>query len=143
MSKAVNFSGSKKSKLRTQRVFSDTFKRQKVKELDKGLVSVSELSKLYDVSRQSIYRWLHKYSVNHPKGVKQVVQMESEAQKTKQLLDRVAELERIVGQKQLEIDYLEKLLEISSKELQVDLKKNFDTRSWPTSTASSNKKDSK
>lgn len=132
-----------KSKLRSQRIFSDTFKRQKVKELDQGLYSVTELSKLYDVSSQSIYRWLHKYSVNHQKGVIQVVQMESEAHKNKALLERLAELERIIGQKQLQIDYLEQLVQISSRELKVDLKKNFDTKSWPTSTALSSKKDSK
>lgn len=132
-----------KSKLRQRRVFSDTFKRQKVKEIDRGLVSVPELSKLYDVSRTSIYRWLHKYSINHQKGVVQVVQMESEATKTKELLDRVAELERIVGQKQLQIDYLEKLVEIGSEELQMDLKKNFGTKSSSISMDLSSKKDSK
>lgn len=132
-----------KSKLRSQRIFSDTFKRQKVKELDQGLYSVRELSKLYDVSSQSIYRWLHKYSVNHQKGVIQVVQMESEAHKNKALLERLAELERIIGQKQLQIDYLEQLVQISSSELKVDIKKNFGTKSSLTSTALSSKKDSR
>lgn len=143
MQKGFNSNERKKNKLRILRVFSDTFKRQKAKEIDQGLVSVTELSKLYKVSPQSIYRWLHKYSVNHQKGVKQVVQMESEAQKTRQLLERLAELERIVGQKQLHIDYLEKLVQIGSEELHIDLKKNFGTRCFSTSTDLSNKKDSK
>ena len=143
MLKEVKSPGIKKSKLRQQRIFSDTFKRQKVKELDRGLVTVTELSKLYQVSKQSIYKWLHKYSINHQKGVIQVVQMESEAQKTRQLLERLAEMERILGQKQMQIDYLEKLVEISSEELKVDIKKNFGTKCSPISTASSKKKDSK
>lgn len=143
MSKKVKSPVCSKSKLRQQRVFSDTFKRQKVKELDQGLYSVSEMSKLYGVSRVSIYRWLHKYSVSHQKGIVQVVQMESEAQKTKQLLARLAELERVVGQKQLEIDYLEKLVEISSAELDLDLKKNFGIKCSPISMDSSSKKASK
>lgn len=133
----------KKNKLRIQRYFSDTFKRQKVKELNSALISVTELSKLYEVSPQSIYRWLHKYSPYHEKGVVQVIQMESESQKTIQLLKRLSDLERIIGQKQLQIDYLEKLVEISSEELKVDLKKKFDTRSSATSIGSSKKKDSK
>ena len=49
--------------------------------------------------------------------------MESEALKTKTLLERNAELERIIGQKQLKIDYLEKLIEIASEDLKIDLKK--------------------
>ena len=69
--------------------------------------------------------------------------MESESHKTKRLLERLAELERIVGQKQLQIDYLEKLIEIGSEELKVDLKKSFGTKPSAISTASSNKKDSK
>ena len=117
-----------KSKLRKSRIFSETFKRQRVQEINDNLVSIAEVSNLYSVSRQSVYRWLHKYSAYHQKGVVQVVQMESESHKTKQLLARVAELERHLGQKQLQIDYLEKLLEISSEELKVDLKKNFGTQ---------------
>ena len=143
MSKKVKNSGSKKNKLQLRRVFSDTFKRTRVKEIDEGLVSVTELSKLYSVSKQSVYRWLHKYSMNHHKGATQVVQMESESQRTQALLKRVAELERIVGQKQLQLDFLEKLVEISSKELKIDLKKNFDTKSSTTSTDLSKKKDLK
>jgi hypothetical protein len=51
--------------------------------------------------------------------------MDSEEQKNTELRHRVAELERIVGQKQLEVDFLNKLLEIGSKELGLDLKKSF------------------
>ena len=51
--------------------------------------------------------------------------MESEAIKTKQLLERQAELERIIGQKQIEIDFLNKLMEIASQELKTDIKKIF------------------
>ena len=143
MSKSKKSFSKAKNKLRLSRVFSDTFKRQKVKEIDQGLYSVTEVSKLYKVSKQSVYRWLYKYSINHQKGVRQVVEMESEAQKTKALLARVAELEQVIGQKQLQIDFLEKLVEVSSAELQMDIKKNFATRCSPTFTASSKKEDSK
>jgi hypothetical protein len=51
--------------------------------------------------------------------------MESETHKLQSVLQRQAELERIIGQKQLEIDYLNKLLEIGSHELKIDLKKSF------------------
>lgn len=137
-------SGSKRTyKVRQQRYFSDTFKRQKIKELHAGLITVKQISTLYEVSVQSIYRWLYKYSPGLEKGVKQVVQMESESEKTKQLLERLSELERIVGQKQLQIDYLEKLVEISSSELKLDLKKSFGTKCSSTSTASLKRKDLK
>jgi len=50
--------------------------------------------------------------------------MESESRRSKLLLERVAELEGVVGRKQLTIDYLEKLIDIAGKELGYDLKKN-------------------
>lgn len=54
--------------------------------------------------------------------------MKSEAIKNQELQKRLGDLERIVGQKQLEIDYLNKLLEIGSKELDFDLKKNSSSK---------------
>ena len=52
--------------------------------------------------------------------------MKSEAEKSKQLYSRVKELEAVVGRKQLEIDYLDRLIDLASKELEYDLKKNYE-----------------
>ena len=54
--------------------------------------------------------------------------LKANQKKTERLLARTCELERIIGQKQLEIDYLNKLIEISSDELGLDIKKNFITK---------------
>jgi predicted RNA-binding protein YlqC (UPF0109 family) len=56
-----------------------------------------------------------------------VVEMESEAKKTIELSARIAELERIIGQKQLTIDYLDKLIELAGHHYEIDLKKTFVT----------------
>jgi transposase len=107
------------------RHFSEEFKRQKVKELDAKVLSISDIVRLYEVSTVSVCRWRKKYSPHYQQATRVVVEMESEAQKTKELIARNAELERIVGQKQMSIDFLEKLLEIASKELKMDIKKSF------------------
>ena len=122
-------------KIQQRRTFSEAFKRQKVKELVKCQVTVAEISILYNVSKTAVYKWLYKYSKDHSPGTIQVVQMESESQKTKLYQQRIAELERIVGQKQMEIDFLNKLVEISSQELGLDLKKNFGTKPFTGSEA--------
>ncbi|MDZ7933591.1 MAG: transposase [Emticicia sp.] len=109
------------------RYFSEEFKRQKVKELDAKVLSISDIVRLYEVSPVSVHRWRKKYSPHYQQATRVVVEMESEAQKTKELLARNAELERIIGQKQMSIDFLEKLLEIASKELKMDIKKSFST----------------
>jgi hypothetical protein len=43
------------------------------------------------------------------------------------LQKRIADLERIVEQKQLNIDFLDKMIEIAEDQYGVDIKKNFDT----------------
>src|SRR3954471_14971381 len=117
-----------KLEIRQQRYFSEQFKRAKVKELVEKRLTIKQLCQLYNVSKVSVYKWLYQYSPHHQQKTTLVVQMESEALKTQQLLQRIAELERAVGQKQLEIEFLNKLLELGSEELGFDLKKNSSAR---------------
>lgn len=116
---------STKYEIRQIRSFSESFKREKVEEILNKRISISEFCKLWDVSSTSVYRWIYQYSPNYKKGSKMIIQQDSEAAKTQELLKRVAELERILGQKQMEIDYQSKLIEVASKELDIDLKKSF------------------
>ncbi len=67
------------------RYFSEEFKKQKVKELEQKLISIKDLVDLYQISRTTVYQWLYKYSTHYQKDTKIVVQMESEALRTKQL----------------------------------------------------------
>jgi len=112
---------------RSNRTFSESFRKSKVKEILEKRLTVGQVSELYQVSRTSVYKWIYKYS-NLEKGTKQVIEMESESLKTKQALERIAELERIVGQKQLEIDLLNNTLKLSSEELGYDLKKKYEPK---------------
>ncbi len=108
------------------RNFSKAFKKAKVKELLNKQIGVSEFSRLYGVSRSAVYKWIYLYG-QVEKGTKTIVQMESEAYKTKQLQLRVAELERLYGQKQLEVDYLLKAFEFASADLGFDVKKKYES----------------
>jgi hypothetical protein len=42
--------------------------------------------------------------------------------------ERIKELERAVGQKQLKIDFLEKMIEITEQDLKIDIKKKASTK---------------
>ena len=117
-----------KLKINQVRHFSEEFKRTKVQDLEKGLTTIKDIVALYEVSSNSVYRWIYRYSIHHKQGTRQVIEMESEAKKTQALLQKIAELERVVGQKQLAIDYFEKLIEIASDELKIDLKKTLGTK---------------
>jgi transposase-like protein len=114
--------------IRERRIFSEELKKKAVKELVGKRTTIKSLMAEHQVSANSIYKWLYKYSPYHEGKCILVVQMKSEELKNSELRQRMAELERIVGQKQLEIDFLNKLLEIGSGELGFDLKKNFSVR---------------
>lgn len=106
-----------------RRTFSEEFRRKKVWEIENKLTTVSQVSRNYNVSRTGIYYWLRKYSKHYQPSLKVVLQMESEEEKTKKLQSRIAELERALGRKQMELDYLNKLIELEGKRLGADLKK--------------------
>lgn len=106
------------------RHFSEEFKKQKVKDLLSKKVTIKELCVLYEITRASVYKWLYLYS-NLERGTKMVVQMESEYAKTQQLLSDLADRERIIGQKQMEIDYMEAAFKVASEELGYDIKKKY------------------
>jgi transposase len=114
-----------KLEIRERRIFSEELKKKAIKDLTGKKTTIKSLMNEHQISYQTVYKWLYKYSPYHEQKCTLVVQMKSEEIKNSELLLRMAELERIVGQKQLEIDFLNKLLEIGSGELGFDLKKNF------------------
>jgi transposase-like protein len=125
----------KKVTLRKRRIFSESFKRARVKEYESGELTVLEISRLYGICPQTIYIWIYKYSVYNRKSLKIVEEKDSGTHRIKQLQEKIKELEQIIGKKQIHIDYLEKMIEIAKGELGVDIKKNYD----PTHSSGSRK----
>lgn len=111
--------------LRAKRIYSEEFKRTQVKEYENGKLTISDIGQLYSIPVTIIYRWVYKYSTYNKKNVRVVEMSESSTQKLKELQNRIKELERVVGLKQLNIDYLEKIIELAKTELNLDIKKNF------------------
>jgi len=114
-------------KLRKRRVFTDEFKQSLVKEFDTGQFSVNELCRLHGIANSAIYRWIYKFSTFNQKGYRIIEMKDSSKKKLKDLEQKIKNLEQIVGQKQIMIDYLEKMMEIAKDELDIDIKKNYNT----------------
>jgi transposase len=125
-----------------QRSFSEEFKKKKIRELEKNITSVTDISRTYSVSRSSVYNWIYKYSAMAKKQIKQVVEAKSDTQKIKALEDRIRELERVVGQKQLLIEFKDKMIEIAEATYNVDIKKKVGSKlsSGTISTGKNTKK---
>lgn len=109
------------------RSFSEDFKRSLVAEFESGKFTVAQLGRLHKIKIQLIYNWIYKYSTTNERGVIMVEKAQSGTQKMKALEKRIAELERAVGQKQIKIEYLEKMIEIAKTDLNIDIKKNYNT----------------
>lgn len=113
---------------RYNRYFSESFKRKKVEEIEKKHTKISEICKEYQLSYTSVYKWIYKYSIMRKKGLKQLVEHESDTRKLLELKEKIKELERIIGQKQIQLDFKDKMIELAEKEYKLDIKKNLGSK---------------
>lgn len=113
--------------IRQRRTFSDSLKKEIIRDIEKGKSSVSQTAREYCVSANSIYRWIEKFSHNLQRGTVLVMQKKSEANQKAELLKKIKELEAALGRKQLELEVKEKIIEIASEELGIDIKKKYVT----------------
>lgn len=107
------------------RFFSESFRKAKVREIERNLTTVRLVSKEYDVSATAVYNWLHKYSLLRARQMRQIVEPMSDAHKIKELRKKIQELEQLVGQKQIQLEFKDKLIEIAEQMYQVDIKKKL------------------
>jgi len=114
--------------IRKHRRFSEDFRKGIVAQFEKGEFSVPQLEKLYGIANGLIYSWIYKYSNFNEKGCRIVEMKDSNTAKLKELTNKVKQLEQMVGQKQMAIEYLEKMIELAKTELNIDIKKNYSLR---------------
>jgi putative transposase len=88
--------------MRTYRKFSIEFKRKLVEELKSGVITMAQACRQHELSSALIYRWSDQYE--HGK-------LNNEPSEIGALENKIAELERKVGQQAMEIDLLKKLRE--------------------------------
>lgn len=116
----------KKVELKSPRLFSEEIKKEVVKEIELGNLTVIQAARLYDIkSNQTVYRWIYKYSRTLKKSTRLVMEKDSIDFKLKQLEEKTKQLEAALGRKQLELDIYKQMVDLASKDLAIDLKKNF------------------
>lgn len=122
---------------RRRRRFSEGVKRESVSRIEKGKIRISALCAELDVSRASVYRWLSKYSLTYGTPYRIIVEKKSQTNKVKELQLQLKELEAALGRKQMQVDYLSKLIELTEAEEGIEILKK-DER--PRSNGSGNKR---
>lgn len=117
-----------KPAVKQPRYFSESFRRQKVQDIERNLTTVSMVSREYAVSRRAVYKWIYKYSAFRAKQVRLIIEPMSDAHKIEELRKRIQELERLVGQKQIQLEFKDKMIELAEEMYRVDIKKKVGSK---------------
>jgi len=86
------------------------------------------VSREYEVSTTAVYKWLNTYSTLRSKQLRQIVEPMSDAHKVQELRKKIQELERIIGQKQIQVEFKDKMIELAEEMYQVDIKKKLGSK---------------
>lgn len=113
---------------RQRRTFSEEFKLKKVQEIEQKITTIAEVTREYEVSASSVRKWLNKYSSKYKRQGKIIIESESDTRKIIEYKARIAELERIIGQKQVLLDFKDKLIELAEEEYGIDIKKKLEKK---------------
>ena len=112
---------------RRRRRFSPSFKEKKVREIQQKQTTISQVCRQYQVAQITVYRWISAYGDSYQKESRMIVELESDTRIILEQRKRIAELERIIGQKQVQLDFTEKMIELAEETYGVDIKKKFNS----------------
>lgn len=114
---------------RQLRRFSEEFRIKKVREIERGISRISDICKEYEVTDAAVRKWLKKYSTMAKKKEERlIVESLSDTQKILELKKQIAELERSLGQKQIQLDFRDKMIDLAEEIYKIDIKKKFGTK---------------
>ena len=124
---------SKNVVIQQRRIFSLSLKKEIVRDIERGKLTVQQTAREYSVTAEAVYRWIEKFSHNLQRGTVLVMQKKSEANSKEDLLKQIKELQAALGRKQLELEVKDKIIEFASEKFGVDIKKKYGTKSVDTS----------
>lgn len=113
---------------RQNRYFSESFKVKKVQEIERGVSKIAEICKEYEVSNTAVRKWILKYSTMKKKAEKMVVESKSDTQTIIELKKQIADLERRLGQKQVQLDFKDTMIDLAEEIYKIDIKKKLGTK---------------
>lgn len=107
--------------------YSEAFKQEKVKLLESGEVRMVDLVKMYGVSYPTLYNWKTKYGILPPSDTI-VLEKDSEYKKNKELRQKIAKMESLIGRQQMELDYFKSVVKQATEHFKIDIEKKFYTK---------------
>jgi len=110
--------------MKKRRVFSDSVKRDNVRQIELGRKTQSEVARLYGVSTTAVNKWVKKYG-KLPKNERIVVESESDFSMLKEREKEISNLEKALGKLHMEVSYLREVINQASVEYSEDIEKKF------------------
>ena len=107
---------------RSRRRFSDEFRKQQVHLIEGGELTVGEVSRLYEVKRSSIKRWLMKYG-SEKLAPQILISTGSEVDRLKELEGEVRSLKQIIGEQQIQLINQDGIIKLAKQRLGNDFEK--------------------
>jgi len=104
------------SKERQCRRFSESFRQEQVDLIESGNLSVEEVSRLYEVKRQNVKRWLKKYGTKEI-SPQIIITTSSDYDRIGQMTKEIKELKELIGSQQIQIVHLESVRQEAEKKL--------------------------
>ena len=87
---------------RRRRRFTENFRKEQVKKIESGELSVEEVSRLYEIQQKNVRLWLKKYGIK--KIAEQIIISTSkDYNRVKDLEQEVAKLKQIIADQQIEL----------------------------------------
>lgn len=111
------------SKERQQRRFDEDFRKEQVALIEAGELTISDVSRLYDVRWNSVKKWVVKYGKKPYGGV--VIKSREEIDRIKDLEKKNAHLEKLLGQQQVKFIYMKECLSLAKEQLGADFEKKI------------------
>jgi transposase-like protein len=110
-------------KIKQKRSFSGALRKQIVGQIELKELSITQVSREYQVSKAAIYNWPYRYSSTLKKVIRMVMEKDSKEKSSQELKERIKELEAALGRKSLESDLFRVIVDLASGEYKTDLKK--------------------
>ena len=112
---------------RQHRRFSEEFRREQVKLIEKGERTIGQVSQLYEVKRDNVRRWVKQYgTIQRPEMI--VIQTQEEVNRIKDLEIQVTRLTEVIGKLHVEMLYKNELLDLAKQQLGPDFEKKIKHR---------------
>jgi transposase-like protein len=109
---------------RRRRRFSEEFRKEIVGLIEGGKLTVAEASRLYEVKRDCIKRWLTKYGKKeHPETIR--IQSTRDVNRLQELEKENKRLKEVLGTQQMKVVYLEEVVKMAKEELGQDFEKKI------------------